>query len=106
MNSVCVLFVTALLLVTVTSTPDDSTAKRCIRGIHMLTFFCPFLDYLYDVLVASIMTEFGDGSTPESCMGCDPALPTCAVGCQNLVDAMYRHCDGVCLPDGYYHDPS
>ena len=38
-------------------------------------------------------------------MGCDPARPDCAIGCQNLIDSMYIKCDGVCMPDGYYYDP-
>ena len=48
----------------------------------------------------------GDGSTPGSCMSCDPTYPFCAKGCQKLIDNLYHICDGVCLPDGYYFDPS
>eukprot|EP01041_Mallomonas_annulata_P004431 gene4431-8832_t len=46
----------------------------------------------------------GDGSTSSSCMRCDPALPSCAVGCQTLIDVLYRVCDNICIPDGYYFD--
>jgi hypothetical protein len=39
-----------------------------------------------------------------SCMKCNPALQYCQGNCQNLVDATYRNCDNICLPDGYYYD--
>jgi hypothetical protein len=43
-------------------------------------------------------------------MNCDPSLPTCYEGgeytCQQLIAKMYISCDSVCLPDGYYFDPS
>lgn len=47
----------------------------------------------------------GDGSTPTSCMSCNPALPTCYGICQVLIDQYYLFCDDVCLPEGYYFDP-
>jgi hypothetical protein len=51
------------------------------------------------------LRKAGDGSTIESCSSCDPARPECAPGCQELIDTIYRACDGICLPDGYYFDP-
>lgn len=51
------------------------------------------------------MSRAGDGTTIDSCMGCDPALPDCFPTCQALVDQLYTQCDSVCLPDGYYFDP-
>ena len=56
--------------------------------------------------MAEKIRAFGDGSTRKSCMGCDPARPTCYDQCQQMIDRMYVRCDDVCLPDGYYHDPS
>jgi len=38
-------------------------------------------------------------------MMCDPTTPVCAVGCQGLVDELFKDCNGVCLPDGYFYDP-
>ncbi len=52
------------------------------------------------------LSKYGNGTTPESCMMCDPTYATCPVGCQKLVDALYANCQGVCLPDGYFFDPS
>ncbi|KAJ1431611.1 hypothetical protein B484DRAFT_327811, partial [Ochromonadaceae sp. CCMP2298] len=46
----------------------------------------------------------GDGSTPGSCMACDPAVPECGEDCQGSIGAMYVECDSICLPDGYYFD--
>lgn len=51
------------------------------------------------------ITKAGDGTTEDSCMGCDPTLKDCFSDCQRLVDQLYRQCDDVCLPDGYYFDP-
>ncbi len=52
------------------------------------------------------IAKHGDGYVPDSCMSCDPAVPDCFYDCQPLIDLMYKVCDGVCLPDGYYFDPS
>ena len=52
------------------------------------------------------ISKNGFGSTRTSCMGCDPALPTCYFNCQPLVKRLYEWCDNVCLPDGFYFDPS
>lgn len=38
-------------------------------------------------------------------MGCDPAQPSCSLGCQKLINKLYENCDEVCLPYGYYFDP-
>lgn len=40
------------------------------------------------------------------CMGCDPALKECPAGCQKWVSKLWKNCGHVCLPDGYYFDPS
>ena len=48
----------------------------------------------------------GLGNTPQSCMDCDPALPRCSSGCQGLVKDLYYNCDAICLPQGYYFNPS
>ena len=47
----------------------------------------------------------GDGSTPGSCSNCDPTIPECPSGCQDLIDTLYWSCAEVALPDGYYFDP-
>lgn len=44
--------------------------------------------------------------TDELCMGCDPTLATCPVGCQKWVSKLWKNCGNVCLPDGYFFDPS
>jgi len=51
------------------------------------------------------LLKAGSGTTADSCMGCNPALPTCFPGCQGLIDKLYSNCDKVCLPYGYYFDP-
>jgi len=51
------------------------------------------------------LRKAGDGSTPSSCSNCDPAIPTCNPGCQDLIDTVYHACDQIELPDGYYYDP-
>lgn len=51
------------------------------------------------------LSTTGDGTSPDSCAGCDPALETCTPGCQAYIDKVYYQCDSVCLPDGYYFDP-
>jgi hypothetical protein len=51
------------------------------------------------------LAKRGRGNTETSCMGCNPAMPACSSGCQNLIDKLYINCDNVCLPDGYYFDP-
>jgi hypothetical protein len=40
-----------------------------------------------------------------TCMGCDPALEFCPMGCQDLVNELYAVCDGVAMPDGLFFDP-
>lgn len=57
------------------------------------------------VMASMDLAKLGDGSTPSSCMACDPTLPTCYGFCQALIDKLYYFCDDVCLPDGYYFDP-
>jgi len=57
------------------------------------------------IKAAATIVKYGKGDTVDSCMNCDPALPTCAPGCQGLIGKLYINCDGVCLPDGYYYDP-
>ena len=52
------------------------------------------------------ISKNGFGATRSSCMGWDPALPTCYFNCQPLVKRLYEWCDNVCLPDGFYFDPS
>jgi hypothetical protein len=52
------------------------------------------------------ISKNGYGATPSSCMGCDPTLPTCYFNCKPLVTRLYEWCDSVCLPDGFYFDPS
>lgn len=65
--------------------PDSHTVHHCVHATNKLR-------------------KAGDGSTTDSCFGCNPALPKCAVGCQRMVDRLYKVCDRVCLPDGYYYD--
>lgn len=52
------------------------------------------------------LAKKGDGSTPQSCISCDPTHQYCVKGCQKLIDRVYRACDNTCLPDGYFYDPS
>ncbi len=54
----------------------------------------------------SIITKAGNGTTPLSCMDCDPTYPVCAFGCQAKVGLLYDTCDSICLPDGFFFDPS
>jgi hypothetical protein len=51
------------------------------------------------------LRKAGDGTTSSSCSNCDPALPACNAGCQDLIDTVYWSCSGVTLPQGYYFDP-
>jgi len=51
------------------------------------------------------LAKRGRGNTDTSCMGCDPAQPSCSLGCQKLINKLYENCDEVCLPYGYYFDP-
>ena len=39
-------------------------------------------------------------------MACDPTLPICDSLCQTLIINVWRQCKNVCLPDGYFFDPS
>ena len=48
----------------------------------------------------------GDGSTPNSCLACDPTLPQCPEGCEGMLKNMFNYCSGICLPDGYFFDES
>ena len=61
---------------------------------------------IYANIASRKLSKHGNGSVPESCMMCDPTYATCPIGCQALVDKLYRNCNGVCMPDGYYFDPS
>lgn len=79
---------------------------------------------MFLLIAAKRIANKGDGSTPNSCMSCDPThgsvryfspnlflnvsgvvVGSCPDGCQNRIDTMYVACDGVCLPDGYFFDP-
>ncbi|RQM28524.1 hypothetical protein B5M09_006692 [Aphanomyces astaci] len=48
----------------------------------------------------------GDGTTPGSCMSCDPTTNKCAPKCQPLLDTFYRACDGVYTPPDLAFDPA
>lgn len=48
----------------------------------------------------------GTGKDASSCMSCDPALPKCPGKCQILIYEMYKQCEEVQLPPGYYFDPA
>jgi hypothetical protein len=61
---------------------------------------------MHELTATNKLRKMGDGSTDSSCMDCNPALPECFIDCQERIDIMYRNCQGVCLPDGYYFDPS
>ena len=58
------------------------------------------------VHITNKIRKNGDGSTEESCMGCDPVHKECYPTCQNMISTMFRNCADVCIPDGYYYDPS
>ncbi|KAH9097005.1 hypothetical protein Ae201684P_011736 [Aphanomyces euteiches] len=55
--------------------------------------------------VAAVNTQ-GDGTTPGSCMSCDPTTNKCAPKCQPLIDTLYKACDGVYTPPDYTFDPA
>jgi hypothetical protein len=84
-----------------------ANSHECVLGMENA-----FLDIYYNNTNYCIFIETrsvaaaGDGSTPGSCMSCDPTRPVCAHNCQAKINDMYYACDGVCLPDGYYFDPS
>jgi hypothetical protein len=80
---------------------------QCVHGKGLEIDISPFsLMISVHIYVATRkMTKAGDGTTEDSCMGCDPTLRECFSDCQKLVDQLYRQCDDVCLPDGYYFDP-
>ncbi|KDO27407.1 hypothetical protein SPRG_06994 [Saprolegnia parasitica CBS 223.65] len=48
----------------------------------------------------------GDGSSPGSCMSCDPAQNKCPAKCQPLINTLYVDCDGVYSPPGLFFDPA
>ncbi|OQS05930.1 sporangia induced hypothetical protein, partial [Thraustotheca clavata] len=54
----------------------------------------------------SAVAAQGDGSTPGSCMSCDPTYPKCPLKCQPLINTLYRDCDGVYSPPGLFFDPA
>lgn len=58
------------------------------------------------VHVVTKLAKYGDGSTVGSCMGCDPAVPYCDLLCKPIVQKLFYQCKGICLPDGYFFDPS
>jgi hypothetical protein len=39
-----------------------------------------------------------------TCLGCDPTLDACPVGCQNHINDYFTACNGIELPDGAYFD--
>lgn len=39
-------------------------------------------------------------------MACDPTLSTCDTLCQTLITNVIAQCKNICLPDGYFFDPS
>ncbi|OQR83737.1 hypothetical protein ACHHYP_14306 [Achlya hypogyna] len=55
--------------------------------------------------VAAITAQ-GDGSTPGSCMSCDPTFKKCPAKCQPLINTLYTDCDGVYTPPGLFFDPN
>ena len=50
---------------------------------------------------SSISTE-----EPISCLGCSQqAQATCQITCQDIIDSIFEHCNGVHLPKHYYYNP-
>lgn len=93
MTPLCVMVVALLLGPIRADTRDPATGKlmntvpHCIHAVNEIS-------------------KNGYGSTPSSCMGCDPTLPACYFNCKPLVNNLYKYCDNICIPDGFYFDPS
>ena len=68
-------------------TTDTPNRKTCIRALYQLGLQ-------------------GDGSTVDSCVGCDPTRPLCAKGCRAKIDLVMAVCEGVVLPEGFSFDPN
>ena len=78
--------------------------NRVSRSLKGLVFQKPNVHRC--VHAARKIGKQGDGTTVGSCTNCDPTYGTCAFGCQALVNYYYHECDHICLPDGYFFDPS
>jgi hypothetical protein len=57
------------------------------------------------IAVAAINAQ-GDGTSPGSCLACDPTAKKCPPKCQPLIDTLYASCDGVYTPSGLFFDPN
>ena len=43
---------------------------------------------------------------PINCLGCSQqAQETCQITCQDIIDSIFEHCNGVHLPKHYYYNP-
>ena len=74
--------------------------------IFLILIIIIIINIQYTNIASRKLAKNGNGTSPDSCMLCDPAIPTCPFGCQKHVTKLYRNCKGVCLPDGFYFDPS
>lgn len=75
-------------------------------SIHLIYPFSRYVVPFFVLVASEKLKSRGLGNTPQSCMDCDPALPRCSSGCQGLVKDLYYNCDAICLPRGYYFNPS
>ena len=67
-------------------------AKECLMSIAAI-----------DDFASELQNQKGE----RQCIGCFPVQRACPADpdCQSAIDTLYRTCEGVTLPDGYYFDP-
>ena len=89
-------------------TRETIRIQEAFTTAFMVKIYSKYYFFVVILFILNLATKRiikrGDGSASVSCMSCDPALPTCSIGCQTMIDYMYKVCDRICLPDGYYYD--
>ena len=72
----------------------------------------PCIENLERMMVATITTTTTTTTSsisteePINCLGCSQqAQETCQITCQDIIDSIYEHCNGVHLPKHYYYNP-
>ena len=104
------IFLIVLLLFELIDSGNVHDCVKASRRVHRRSFYPPYYEEIERDLEPNIMdrpnpASFGNDTSIEPCMLCEPVKEECPEGCDGLLEYYVESCSGVCLPDSYFFDP-